>query len=460
MRLNLPKPAGFHPNPVIKYCLAASFVLIVLMASISEYDRHPDEANHLSAAVYYKYHFLPPQIGDPSVRDSYSVWGVSYLNYHWAEYFFAGKFIFLISPILNDPYLAARFFNVSLFAFLAAFFSFQSRKGGAVLILGCFFLITPQVWYVFSYSNNDAFALFLAMLAAYQVVYAKSALRNFLKVEDFLSGLSGGILFGLLVGLLSVCKPNYWVYLGFIAIWILINFGVSAARLKKYAFIAFIATSVFAFRIGLDLYVNGETNFAGVSYIGYFFGGFEESRSKLAVYQDEVADYDLKPSTIESDLEKSRPEVKLRAKGVSIGEMFSKWHWHTATFLSFVGFYGYMNIEGPVWYYRSILLIFLLFGCYVATMVLIGRDKRIAVQFLITALFAFLTVLTSFFLSWNYAYQPQGRYLFPAIPMVAVFTYSNRGLLHYTVCNGFVLVTFLLSVYSFAFVALMRINEG
>ena len=81
----------FTPLSAFKYCFVAVLFLVVTMALISKYDAHPDEKNHLSAAVYYSDHSLPPVIGDPAVRDSYSIWGISYLNYQWAEYFFAGK---------------------------------------------------------------------------------------------------------------------------------------------------------------------------------------------------------------------------------------------------------------------------------------------------------------------------------------------------------------------------------
>ncbi|MBI1997204.1 MAG: hypothetical protein HYS66_12140, partial [Deltaproteobacteria bacterium] len=124
-----------------------------IMALTSGYNRHPDEYMHFEAAKYYIHHFFPPEIGDPSVANSYSYWGVSYLNYFWIEYFLAGKFAFLLSPFVSNELIAVRFFNVFLFFSLAVFFLYRSKADNDELIVPCFLLITPQVWYIFSYTN-------------------------------------------------------------------------------------------------------------------------------------------------------------------------------------------------------------------------------------------------------------------------------------------------------------------
>src|SRR5215212_3801704 len=100
---------------VITLCLIAAPILASVMSLTSDYNHHPDEIHHFEAARYYVDHFFPPVIGDPAVRESYSVWGVSYLNYHWVEYFLAGKFMLLVSPLIGDQLIAARLFNIALF---------------------------------------------------------------------------------------------------------------------------------------------------------------------------------------------------------------------------------------------------------------------------------------------------------------------------------------------------------
>ncbi|MBI4179748.1 hypothetical protein HY522_10045, partial [bacterium] len=78
-----PKFAPFTPHSVLKVCLIIAPTLSAIMALTSGYNRHPDEYMHFEAAKYYIHHFFPPEIGDPSVANSYSYWGVSYLNYFW-----------------------------------------------------------------------------------------------------------------------------------------------------------------------------------------------------------------------------------------------------------------------------------------------------------------------------------------------------------------------------------------
>src|SRR5215207_451741 len=97
---------------LLRVCLIAAPVIASVMSLTSDYNRHPDEIHHFEAVRYYTNHFLPPEIGDPEVRASYSVWGVSYLNHHWIEYLLAGKFMWIVTPTVG--YLtAARLFNVS-----------------------------------------------------------------------------------------------------------------------------------------------------------------------------------------------------------------------------------------------------------------------------------------------------------------------------------------------------------
>lgn len=428
------------------------------MALASGYDRHPDESNHLAAAVYYKDHFLPPVIGDPAVRQSYSVWGVSYLNYHWAEYFCAGKFALLVAPVIHDPRLGARLFNVFLFFVLAAFFAYRFREEKEVFIIPCFLLVTPQVWYIFSYSNNDAFALFVSALAVYQIAFPLSLFRKSHDSKNIAAALPGALVFGLLAGLLLICKPNYWVFLLFAVAWLLLSVPIDRRAIQKYAAAALAAFCVFGFRIGLDIYVNGETNFAGASYINYFFNGLETKPGKLLAYQEEIAEPDFKPSTLERDRYRSRPDINMRAKGVTIREMLSEWRWHIVSFESLTGVYGYMNIFAADRYYKSMFLLYLLFGAYLAAMIITGRDRQAILQALLIAGGCAVSVLISFYLSWNYAFQAQGRYLFPVLPMVALLTFSNRNRLHGRLVNGFVLAAFSLSVWSFVFVGLPKIN--
>lgn len=458
---------GFTPNRWLKVLLVAALLLTAAMALVSNFNRHPDEIHHFEAAKYYKTHFLPPVIDDPLIRASYSIYGVSYLNYHWAEYFYAGKVMLLLSPLTADEYVAARLSSVFLFAFLIVFFLYRARRSTEPLIFAVFLLVSSQVWYVFSYINNDAFALFISIFTAYQMIYEESLFNKFMRGENFSSALGGGLLFGALTGLQLIGKSNYYAFLVFVALWILYRYFVrkSAAEklaatfllVKKLAFVALVSLSILGFRCGMDFYVNGETNFVGISYIAKYFGKLEKG-GKLLAFQEEIADYRCKPSTLADDLANSHPDLSLKAKGVGLSELLFKRLWLEYSLNSFVGGYGYMEFFAPRRVWQLMGLLYFLFGAYLVFAVVKSREKENLMQLAIFLTAVFLTFAISIALSWIYAFQPQGRYLFPVFAMFGAFVYANRRHLHNYAVNGFIFVSFLLVAYSFIFVALPRIN--
>jgi hypothetical protein len=455
MKWTLPKIEGFSADSILKFCLISALLLTTSMALLSDYNRHPDEIHHFEAAKYYTRHFLPPEIGDESVRASYSVYGVSYLNYHWTEYFLTGKFMFFLS-FLDNPLLAARFFQVFLFAILVFFFWRNARRtNSSALTIGAFLLVSPQIWYIFSYVNNDPFALFISLLIADQMARPSGFLNNFLQNGKFV----GGVWFGFLVGILLTCKTNYWVFLVFAALWLIFNVPFNLIVIKRYAFIALVALSFVGFRLGLDFYVNGETNFVGLSYVNYFLGDFEKKQGKLLAYQEQVADICCKQSTIENDLTNTHPDLKLRAKGVSLTDLFAKRDWHKISFWSFTGGYGYMTVFAGKIYYRLMMILYAAFGLYLAVSIILSREKQSVIQLLITIFGFALTVFVSVYLSWTYAFQAQGRYLFPVVGMIGMLIYANRRHLRDSIVHAFFVGAFLLAVYSFVFVGLARINS-
>jgi hypothetical protein len=328
---------GFESLPLLNWLLVAAIGLTLMIALFSKFNQHPDEIHHFEAVKYYLNHFLPPVIGDPAVRASYSIWGDSYLNHYWVEYLSAGKFVRLLSFFGVNQLTAARLFQVLLLSGLSIFFIYRARTERQAFIFAAFLLITPQVWYIFSYINNDAFAFVISIILAYQLADTKSPFNKFIQAEKFKEQVFSGVLCGFLVGALFTGKTNYWVILIFIGLWVLFNYPLNVPALKRYAFILLVAASFVVLRIGADYYVNGETNFAGISYLNYVLRNYENSQGKLHAYQEEVADYSCKKSTLRNNLMASHESLKMRAKGVSFKDLFYKYEWHRLSFYSFVG---------------------------------------------------------------------------------------------------------------------------
>jgi hypothetical protein len=437
----------------------AAVALSAAMAVVSNFNAHPDEVHHFEAVKWYASNHLPPEIGDPAARESYSVWGVSYLNFQWIEYFLTGKFVSILTPVTGDPLRAARAFQVLLFFTLAACFAVTARKRPSQLIFAGILLITPQPWYIFSYVNNDAFALFVSILICHQAAADRSALGNFLDGSAFRTGIWGGAGFGILLGLQMIGKTNYWIIPIFSGLLLFTKRPPSLANAGKYAFIGLVALSVLGFRVGLDLHVNGETNFSGLSYVNYLAGNPEAAQNKLAAYQEEVAAPEFKPSRLEGDPANSPSHINLKAKGKPLSSLVTEMDWHRISFRSFAGGYGYMKIFASDTYYGVIALLYIAFAIYVMVAVLRSGEITSIAMMIVSALCAAITVLVSLYLSWTYAFQAQGRYLFPILPIAATMIYVNRSRLDDRITHAFIFACFLLSVYSFVLVALPNINH-
>lgn len=423
------------------------------MAATSATDVNPDETHHFQAVAYYETHFFPPVIGDPDVRDSYSVWGISYLNYNWIEYLFLGKISALLS-ILLDPLAAARFSNLLLFAWVGIWFIARGRDDIAALFPVSFLLITPQIWYIFGYVNNDGFALVVASLLAYQVASRASVTSAFFRDER--ASYSNGILLGLLLGLQLICKTNYWPMAAVALTWIIFHSPRTVFLMRKLAFVCVIAFVVLGVRIGIDVGVNGESNFAGVSYIRFVLGD-TQAASKLQRYQEEIAEPAYRPSVMDRDLAATDPGVKLREKGVSLVQLFTEWKWHVFSFCSFVGVYGYMNTWGPKFYYGAMGFLFTALMVFLFGSVLRARGKPAFADISLILSGIALTIAASVVVSWTYSFQPQGRYLFPCLPLMAILAISDREFISHQVLRVFIFAMFACSVYSFVFVGLAKL---
>jgi hypothetical protein len=111
-----------------------------------------------------------------------------------------------------------------------------------------------------------------------------------------------------------------------------------------------------------------------------------------------------------------------------------------------------MTIFGPGTYYTLMWVIYILFGIYVTIVLLRSRDQQVIIQLIITGTFAITCILSSAYLSWTYAFQAQGRYLFPILPMIATLVATNPKLFNEKILFVLLLAAFAASVYSFVFV--------
>ena len=157
-------------------CLFVALLLSIIMATVTGDGIHPDESIHISATQYYKSHWLPPALDDPEIHHTFSPYGKSRLSTYEIYYPVVGYFSRLFDSFQLPAYAAPRIFSLGLLfiMFVVAVRNMDFRCMTLPLI------ISPQVWYLFSYANSDALALTAGMVMAYQVAADKSGFNNLL----------------------------------------------------------------------------------------------------------------------------------------------------------------------------------------------------------------------------------------------------------------------------------------
>lgn len=418
---------------LLPIALLSAGILIVIMAVGSAFNRHPDEQLHYASASYFFSHWLPPAVNDPRLSPVYkqTPWGVSYLNRLDTCYFAAAKFAKLTALLGVKSYLGLRFFQVSLFLLLVMF-ALWNRNNAVLAVL----LLTPQAWYVFSYMNGDAFPLFLAVTLGFLMAGTNGGgFSNYLRS----GGLNHFIRFGLPVAaclaLLALSKKNYYIFVIYILFVFVVKFYAIRGDVRqrpwgRICLVCMIAVSIFGLRFGYDIYINGWNK-----------------NEKIRAAAEKYADAKFKPSI--ANKPSSYRLLRLKQKGVSYPELFTEYNWHRESFYSFFGVYGYMEFFNEEKNYRYTGRLLLIMLAVMAWVFIFRQDHVERIFTLGTLMFIFATLLLSSWHSWVYAFQPQGRYLFPILPMVGIWLTKNSHYVHKLIVVSLMGAFFFLSVYSF-----------
>ena len=435
--LSLAKVANkvVESNTYIVVCLSIAITLAIIMAAISNIHVHPDERVHMEAVKYYSKHLLPPPVDSAEIINSFSDYGKSRLSTYEIYYPLAGYFAHIIEPLKASELVNIRSFSIFLFAILLI--AAAAKKKFRYFMLPC--LITPQVWYLYSYPNSDGFALSLGLFAAYQLAVADSWLNCYLnedKPQFFLLSIIG---FGTLAGALLQSKLNFYFLLFFFGlyfIWKVVSGGyVNSIRLwVRLGFICIVAISLYGGRYALDVAANGPN-----------------PQNKVNEYIERYAKPEFKPST---PMEEKHFLLYLKSKGQNLDVVLSYLQWGSIAFSTSFGSYGYTQYFGSDQYYALIkIMLFLLFGAVVIYILIYGNrvDQTLLTLVALSAIFLIAATIWS---SWTEDFQAQGRYFAPVLPMVSILFYHTRHLANQRVIALFVSALFFLSVYSFVVVGM------
>lgn len=417
-----------------------ALALILVMAVISGYNTHPDERVHIAASLYYQDHLLPPRVADPSIRESYSAYGVSRLHSGEIYYLLAGQGLHILNPFQLEPYVALRLLNVVLFCALVGYAFTQHEFRYFFLPL----LISPQIWYIFSYTDSEGLSLLVSLLAAWQLAAERSALNKLLR--DLPAGRSWFIPLGLglLFGLLLLQKQNfYFLYIFFFGYFLWRSWLVPpvwrSRTISRFAAIILLGTALFSLVKFTDAWVND----------------FKKDELSLAA-REQYAEPMYKPSTA---LEQKHIYLQMRDRGESLSDLFNRERWGEKSFRTAFGVYGYTQYPAPFAYYNYVRMVGLLLLLSLAFSV-VCRGRLAGLSLLVLA-----SAWTAFFLAgliyhaWTVDFQAQGRYLLPMVPMFSILCYHYARIIVRPLFYSFFFLLFLLSVYNFVFVGLHDIGK-
>lgn len=415
--------------------------LALLMALQSRNNAHPDEYVHLAAQKYYESHWLPPAVDNPEIADTFSVYGFSRLSSKEIYYLFAGKFTQATAFLQLPSPLNRRAFQL----FLLSLILFATMRNTAARLTALPLLLTSQSWYIFSYCNSDAFSLFMAWLAGWQVVEKESVLQRILYDDRW--RILGVVLAGIGAGVLFMIKQNYLPFMVLVCLLLLLQLYLEQRSkesrwraLRRLVAIGLIGSTFFGLRIGLDNYINDG-----------------QLAEKQLAMQRKHAQPAWHPDT---PPEERMGSLGLRAKGVSWKQALRDKFWLERSFRSGFGEFGYSSISGPVSWYNLVrwcaggfFFFFFLYYFYHGNL----AENITALEVLA---FSAALIVVSFIHSWTMDFQAQGRYLFPLLSMFALLCGLQGRVLERRLVLVPLTALFVLGVWFFVFVGLSGIAKA
>ena len=424
---------------IIPYAMLVAFILILSMSSVSRINAHPDEYVHVLAARHYIDNHTPVQACKAGTEQSYSPYGFSRLNATEIAYFLNGKFTSLVAFMPTKDIFKVRLFNISLFAILLIL----SIRSVPFRILCIPLLAMPQTWYLFSYVNSDAFALFISLILTQQLIDSNSSLRNLIASKKKQSRIAGSLGIGFLFAFCLLIKKNFYALDIFLVGWCTLQYFYSQrsiiADLKKLVPAIFIA-SVF---------------YSGWIFVHEQANDFQRTQ-RITECQQTKVHYRYRKDTPPHDQYHS---LYWRDKGYAFTDLFRN-HWGTKIFQSTFAHFGYLDILGADYYYSLLAIIATLLLLYICIEVLRhGTLDQKLTLFMAVGIGMLLISITAW-KSWTKDFQPQGRYLFPLIPVLGLLLMQCRELLKPRIISSLILIMFIAGVFFFVQVGLVEIRRG
>lgn len=366
---------------------------------------HPDEIQTRAAVDYYRTHWIQPDVRSDFVAGTVSGYGMTRLSEINLYYLFAGKLANIF-----DFEMSFRAFGMLMILILCCFVLKNIKKERFLAIL---FFATPQLWYLFSYATSDAYDYLISVFAIYEVLSENSGLHRILRDPWNKRHIPWYLWAGYLFANLLMAKKTFYTVLVTIFLLLLYHLIFAEREKKKLLFIKYMGLLTITFAIVLVRYAPD---------LGYY--GLHKNEAVEQVIEA-TALQEYKPSTPAASQAKS---TLLHEKGVSLGEFFTEWKFNQELFKNYFGYYGIYSLQSRPAYYLLMGVLYIAFlgtvGFSVHRNIKNRKAKGEQVMSIrltywtmwgMLLMMYLLTIYNAYFVD----FQPQGRYLFPAIPAIA-----------------------------------------
>jgi hypothetical protein len=437
--LNLLQNIGLKSLSRLVLILVA-IILVSMISIVTRNNAHPDEHVHIDAFHYFEDNWWPPDLGSDKVI--YSRYGWSRVYTGEIVYIIYGKLGKIIKSLFNqeaDFYIIYRFLNVSLFLLtLISLFYVRCRWIDPKLI-GLTFICIPQVHYIYSYANSDAWGLSLSVFLFLLVA---------IMMDRPLRSWSWGmfILLGIFTGLVLASKLPYLLSL-FLPYSLIVSRVIHEVRRNKFNQVKW---------MGNRLIVAGLLAIAVMFPLKIIYPITQSNfNSSIERMRENKALDGYKPS------KPTYKDYRLSSKEKTYFYLLTKKLWISKSLKSFYGAFGYMNVWNPEWIYFMAGLIFLI-GIYFTVYWTVLNWGTLSNELRVCLIFSPIIIATNIYASIYHSlhvdYQPQGRYLFASlIPISLIWMgtmHVEKEKLKKFIRVIMFVIMYLISIFSLTFVVL------
>jgi hypothetical protein len=300
-------------------------------------------------------------------------------------------------------------------------------------------LISPQLWYVFSYCNSDAFALLISIVCCALVADRSSRFNRYLLSGEGSRWFWGPVA-GLLVALLLLVKSNYLPVAGFLVVLVALTIWQHRGDLPwRSPMLRLLLPGVIGVMCAAG-YVSGQ----------WYVNDFALNEKKTAL-RAELALPLFNPTT---PLEKQHPYLNMKERGVTAAKLIHSHRWLEKSFRSGFGVYGHMTVSAQHGMYDLFRWLALVLLGAVGVCILLKGDWPQRVALIVALVVSAALVGASFYHSWTADFQAQGRYLFPLPVMIGAVVLFAKQAMSRRVVSFLLLALFSLSGYSLLVVGL------